>query len=199
MLASMLLFAFAMSITPGPVNTVILSTSLNHGFKRSVPYISGATIGFTLLLIFIGFGLHSVLTDYPMVLKGLAVLGSLFVCYIGFKIMLSATAASMSHPPLDQVRIPHFNDGFLLQWLNPKAWLSCVSGTTMFASVESSQPLTLFIIINFFTCYVCLLFWGICGDRFSIVLNSGSRLKYFNMSMGAFLILSAILILTDFF
>ncbi|HBY5501700.1 TPA: LysE family translocator, partial [Klebsiella pneumoniae] len=27
----MFLFSFAMSITPGPVNTVILSTSLNHG------------------------------------------------------------------------------------------------------------------------------------------------------------------------
>ncbi|EXV31205.1 putative membrane protein [Acinetobacter baumannii 24975_5] len=52
MFASMFLFSFAMSITPGPVNTVILSTSLNHGLKRSLPYISGATIGFTLLLIF---------------------------------------------------------------------------------------------------------------------------------------------------
>ncbi len=39
MFASMFLFSFAMSITPGPVNTVILSTSLNHGLKRSVPYI----------------------------------------------------------------------------------------------------------------------------------------------------------------
>ena len=53
-----------MSITPGPVNTVILSTSLNHGLKRSLPYISGATIGFTLLLIFMAFGLQSLLTQF---------------------------------------------------------------------------------------------------------------------------------------
>ena len=68
MFASMF-FSFAMSITPGPVNTVILSTSLNHGLKRSLPYISGATIGFTLLLIFMAFGLQSVLTQFPVVLK----------------------------------------------------------------------------------------------------------------------------------
>ncbi len=90
MFASMFLFSFAMSITPGPVNTVILSTSLNHGLKRSVPYISGATIGFTLLLIFMAFGLQSVLTQFPVVLKILAICGTLFVCYIGIKIILSA-------------------------------------------------------------------------------------------------------------
>lgn len=85
MFASMFLFSFAMSITPGPVNTVILSTSLNHGLKRSLPYISGATIGFTLLLIFMAFGLQSVLNQFPVVLKILAVCGTLFVCYIGIK------------------------------------------------------------------------------------------------------------------
>ncbi len=37
MFASMFLFSFAMSITPGPVNTVILSTSLNHGLKDRFP------------------------------------------------------------------------------------------------------------------------------------------------------------------
>ena len=88
MFASMFLFSFAMSITTGPVNTVILSTSLNHGLKRSLPYISGATIGFTLLLIFMAFGLQSLLTQFPVVLKILAVCGTLFVCYIGIKIIL---------------------------------------------------------------------------------------------------------------
>ncbi|MFW2724588.1 LysE family translocator, partial [Acinetobacter baumannii] len=49
------------------------------------------------------------------------------------------------------------------------------------------------------TCYACLFFWGLCGDKFSVVLNQGNRLKYFNILMGAFLILSALLILIDFF
>lgn len=44
-----------------------------------------------------------------------------------------------------------------------------------------------------------LVLWGLCGDKFSVVLNQGNRLKYFNILMGAFLILSALLILIDFF
>ena len=27
---------------------------------------------------------------------------------------------------------------------------------------------------------------GFCGDKFSVVLNQGNRLKYFNILMGAF-------------
>ncbi|MDB9689929.1 LysE family translocator, partial [Acinetobacter baumannii] len=185
MFASMFLFSFAMSITPGPVNTVILSTSLNHGLKRSLPYISGATIGFTLLLIFMAFGLQSVLTQFPVVLKILAVCGTLFVCYIGIKIILSAANISISSAPVEHMLIPNFKDGFLLQWLNPKAWLACVSGITMFTSIENPQSLPIFIIIYFFTCYACLFFWGLCGDKFSVVLNQGNRLKYFNILMGA--------------
>ncbi|WP_143233645.1 LysE family translocator, partial [Acinetobacter baumannii] len=177
----------------------ILSTSLNHGLKRSLPYISGATIGFTLLLIFMAFGLQSVLTQFPVVLKILAVCGTLFVCYIGIKIILSAANISISSAPVGHMLIPNFKDGFLLQWLNPKAWLACVSGITMFTSIENPQSLPIFIIIYFFTCYACLFFWGLCGDKFSVVLNQGNRLKYFNILMGAFLILSALLILIDFF
>ena len=145
MFASMFLFSFAMSITPGPVNTVILSTSLNHGLKRSLPYISGATIGFTLLLIFMAFGLQSVLTQFPVVLKILAVCGTLFVCYIGIKIILSAANISISSAPVEHMLIPNFKDGFL----------ACVSGITMFTSIENPQSLPIFIIIYFFTCYAC--------------------------------------------
>ncbi|KOA13330.1 amino acid transporter LysE, partial [Acinetobacter baumannii] len=151
------------------------------------------------LLIFMAFGLQSVLTQFPVVLKILAVCGTLFVCYIGIKIILSAANISISSAPVEHMLIPNFKDGFLLQWLNPKAWLACVSGITMFTSIENPQSLPIFIIIYFFTCYACLFFWGLCGDKFSVVLNQGNRLKYFNILMGAFLILSALLILIDFF
>ena len=68
MFASMFLF-FAMSITPGPVNTVILSTSLNHGLKRSLPIFQVPPLALPYFLIFMAFGLQSVLNQFPVVLK----------------------------------------------------------------------------------------------------------------------------------
>ena len=65
------------------------------------------------------------------------------------KIILSAANISISSAPVEHMLIPNFKDGFLLQWLNPKAWLACVSGITMFTSIENPQSLPIFIVIYF--------------------------------------------------
>ena len=111
------------------------------------------------------FGLQSLLTQFPVVLKILAVCGTLFVCYIGIKIILSAANISISSVPVEQMIIPNFKDGFLLQWLNPKAWLACVSGITMFTSIENPQSLPIFIVIYF------SLATHVCSFGGSVVIN----------------------------
>ena len=60
LLFAMFSFSLAMSISPGPVNMIILSSGVNYGVKKTIPYVSGATIGFTLLLLFTGLGFCAV-------------------------------------------------------------------------------------------------------------------------------------------
>lgn len=55
-LLSMAAFALASSITPGPVNVVALSAGARHGLAASMRHVTGAIVGFTLLLLLIGFG-----------------------------------------------------------------------------------------------------------------------------------------------
>lgn len=156
MFASMFLFSFAMSITPGPVNTVILSTSLNHGLKRSLPYISGATIGFTLLLIFMAFGLQSVLTQFPVVLKILAVCGTLFVCYIGIKIILSAANISISSAPVEHMLIPNFKMVSYYSGLTQKhGWLVCRVLPCLLALKTRSRCRSLLLFISSHAMHAC--------------------------------------------
>ncbi|MHC5225980.1 LysE family translocator [Ignatzschineria sp. LJL83] len=197
MLISMFLFSIAMSITPGPVNTVILSIGINYGLKNSLPYTTGATFGLLVLLLLIGFGLQDIFLLYPFLLQVLAILGSLFICYIAFKIMSST--AQISIKDKESLAVPSFKDGLFMQWLNPKAWLACISGVTMFSSLESHSTLIIFISVYFVMCYLCLFLWGLCGDSFSSILRVGNRMKYFNLLMGSFLIISEISILIDFF
>ena len=58
---SMAAFALAASITPGPVNIVGLSSGARYGFWPSMRHVMGATLGFILLLVLAGFGVHEVL------------------------------------------------------------------------------------------------------------------------------------------
>jgi len=183
---AMFSFSLAMSISPGPVNMMIISSGINHGVKKTMPFVSGATVGFTLLLILIGFGLMNILNLYPSLLHYMEIAGASFIMYMGYKI-----ATSISHITIknDSKKRLKFYEGFLLQWLNPKAWIACVSGVSMFVSSDST--FIVFVIIYFVVCYLSLSLWGILGQKATMFLNTPGKLKVFNIIMGGVLIFSA--------
>lgn len=176
-------FSLAMAITPGPANSIILSSGVNYGAKKTMPYVTGATIGFTSLLIMVGVSFYQFIQAYPAFLSYIALAGSLYIIYMGYKI-----ATIKPDLKIKQNRRPKFLDGFLLQWLNPKAWLACVSGVSIFSSAQSYKPFMTFSIIYFFVCYASLSFWALLGDKVAILLNSPLRLRLFDLFMGAVLI-----------
>ena len=188
---AMMVFSFVMSISPGPVNIIIVSSSINNGFKASFPFLSGATIGFTCLLAFIAFGFINMIEEFPSIFSYLSVLGSVFIAYMGFKILSSKATVQIDN----NKNSPKFYEGFILQWLNPKAWMACVSGVSMFSS--SSYNLMLFILIYFIICYMSLSFWGLLGQKITILFNSEFKLKVLNTIMGLSLIIIAVYLLVN--
>lgn len=182
-LLAMFVFSLAMSITPGPVNMVILSSGVNYGIKRTIPYVSGATIGFTLLLLCVGLGFYQFIQTYPDFLTYLTIGGSLYIAYMGYKI-------AISKPEMDikKQQAPKFYEGFILQWINPKAWIACVSGVSIFSKADSYSQFLTFSGIYFLVCYGSLALWAIFGQQLSGLLKNSFRLRLFNSIMGAMLI-----------
>jgi threonine/homoserine/homoserine lactone efflux protein len=183
---AMFSFSLAMSISPGPVNMMIISSGINHGVKKTMPFVSGATVGFTLLLVLIGLGLMNVVNLYPSLLGFIEIAGASFIIYMGYKIANSVSELTLKNQDKKTLK---FYEGFLLQWLNPKAWIACVSGVSMF--VSSNSAFLIFVIIYFVVCYISLSLWGVLGQKATIFLNTAIRLKLFNMVMGGILIFSA--------
>ncbi|MFA9373280.1 MAG: LysE family translocator [Poseidonibacter sp.] len=184
-------FSIVMSISPGPVNMLIITSGINNGFKKTVPFISGATIGFTLLLFLIAIGLKTILSSYSNFLFYLEIFGSAFIIYMGYKIATSNSKINIENKENKTLR---FYEGFLLQWLNPKAWIACISGVSMF--VNNDKTLFIFVFIYFIVCYLCLSFWGILGEKITIFLNTNLRLEIFNMIMGSILIFSTLFLIS---
>ena len=79
---SMFTFSLSMSISPGPVNITILSSSMNYGLKQTFAFISGATIGFTALLAAVCFGLYQVISLYPILLNIITALGNALYLFL---------------------------------------------------------------------------------------------------------------------
>ncbi len=191
LILSMISLSFVMSISPGPVNMLIISSGINNGFKKTFAFVSGATIGFTLLLLFIGLGFITVLTQYPIFLKTLSVIGTLFIIYMGYKIATAPASLEIEEKNTSTLK---FYQGFLLQWLNPKAWIACISGVSIYSS--SQKILFTFIFIYFILCYLSLSFWAIIGKNLQFFLNTHKRLKIFNLFMGITLIITALYLFT---
>ena len=187
---AMSIYALSMSISPGPVNLITFSTGMNHGFRHAFPFVSGATIGFTLLLMALGLGLDAVAMQHRLFLDVLGICGALFIIYMGFSIATTSTTVNV-----ERNEILGFIQGFLLQWLNPKAWIACLAGISAFNISNASSTLAQFVLIYFSICYVSIASWAIVGDRISQWINSSSILKYFNRLMGGLLMLVAVYLL----
>ncbi|TWX65878.1 LysE family translocator [Colwellia demingiae] len=190
LLFAMFSFSLVMSISPGPVNMVILSSGANYGVRKTFAFVSGGTIGFTTLLLFIGLGFYKIIDLYPLLLKYLAIAGSLFIVYMGYLI-----ASSKPSLGVKEQKLPTFIQGFLLQWLNPKAWIASMAGVSLFSDIENNKVFLTFLFIYFLVCYLSLFSWSVLGDKVTILLNNQLRLQLFNQLMGGLLIVTAFFLL----
>lgn len=180
-------FSLAMSISPGPVNLMCASSGLQHGFLRTLPFVSGATIGFTLLLIATGLGITKVVQQLPRFSDILLVFGCLFIGYLGVRVLISNNEVAFNRQGT-----PGFWEGFLLQWLNPKAWAACVAGISLFSAGKPLLQLGIFASIYFSICFASIAAWALIGDKAALIFNNQKRRSAFNILMGGSLIAIAL-------
>lgn len=187
---AMFFFSLSMSISPGPVNLTILSTGVNYGFKRSFPLVSGATVGFTILLTAVGLGISNLMAQAPLFYELLRYVGTGYMCYMGYKIIVSRPEIEFK-----EEQLPRYRHGFLMQWLNPKAWIACLSGVSAFSLNTSPYLLLSFVCIYFLICYFSLAAWALLGSKLQFLTKVKNGIKMFNIIMGGSLIIVALYLL----
>ncbi|MDB2449047.1 LysE family transporter, partial [bacterium] len=78
-------FSLAASISPGPVNLVGLSSGSRYPLPVGLIFVTGATLGFIVLFLAIGLGLHAVLSDWPLLMAALRWGGIAFLLYLAWQ------------------------------------------------------------------------------------------------------------------
>lgn len=184
---SMAAFALAASISPGPVNLVALAAGARHGLRPALRHVTGATLGFCLLLMLVGLGLHAVMLRWPGLTEALRWAGILFLLYMAWK--LAADNGQLSDG--DPHKAPGFFYGAMMQWLNPKAWLACVAGVGAFVGEGETALLWRFTLIYLVVCYLSVGCWAWAGTVIRRHLEEPRRMRLFNRSLAALLAASA--------
>ena len=183
LMISMAAFALAASISPGPVNVVALSSGAQFGLVTSLRHVMGSTVGFVVLLIFTGFGLHEVLHQYPMLTDIIRWAGMAFLVYLAWKLAMDDGRLNVDKP----TRRPSFWHGAAMQWLNPKAWLAAVAGMGAFVADGEARLIGVFALVYFVVCFLSVACWAYAGAFLGPYLRSAQRIRVFNRSMAALL------------
>ncbi len=200
-LISMIIFALIGAISPGPVNIIATGSGANFGFKRSLPYIFGGSISYTLVVFLVGIGLNAVLEKYPQITQSLQYIGGAFLLYMSYKIAMAKPTESSQKPQANTSSLqspPSFFHGFLTQSLNPKAWLVSMSGVSLFVSGNSPAfyYLMVFCIVSFLICLIGIATWVIIGQLIRQFLSTRKRQRVFNIIMGLLLSSMVLIIFT---
>ena len=175
------LFVVASSITPGPNNTMLMTSGVNFGFRRTLPHLLGVQIGFSVLLLSVGLGLHLVLDRFPAFYDVLRYAGGAYMLFIAWKLASARPGGAALHKPLQPMG---FWGAMGFQWLNPKAWVMSVTcmGTFLPAGAGLTQILVLVLIFIAGGGPSSILWTGF-GSAMRQWLQDPVRLRIFNITM----------------
>ncbi|CAH0524567.1 LysE family translocator [Vibrio hippocampi] len=124
------LFAIVMVGTPGPNNVMLTNSGANFGYIRSIPHFIGIGVGLISLLLLNGAGLGVVFTSYPVVQEVLKWLGSAYLLYLAWRIL---TAKRGAEDEAEDIKPMNSFEAILFQYINPKAWMMCITAVSSFS------------------------------------------------------------------
>lgn len=186
----LILFTISASVTPGPNNTLILSSGINYGLKQSIPHLAGVATGFPLMIIAVGLGAGSVLTRFASLQLAMKIIGAGYLFYLAFRI----ASAPVRKLETSTAKPFSFMQAVLFQWVNPKAWMIAVGAVTTYTSASGHYFLQIMLIALIFILFgaPCTGLWLLFGTSLKKLLSNPVYLRIFNISMAVLLVASLI-------
>lgn len=183
-------FSFVASITPGPTNFLILSTSHQFSIKKTLGLIFGGSIGAASLVLITGLGIGTTLNEYPKIQLILSFTGGIWLSYIGWKIF--NYRPDLESKIQNQNKKNGFFTGFFLQFINPKSWLMAIAVITVYTAQLANyyQSLILFSFIFMLISLPCLFIWAYLGKITKKILSTAHHMVLFNRVLGTVLLIS---------
>ncbi|CQJ60396.1 LysE family translocator [Yersinia rohdei] len=181
---SMVGFLWVAAITPGPNNMLLTSAGANFGFRRSIWLMLGIMLGMQSMLLMVAFGVGGLILVYPSIHFILKVLGSLYLLWLAWKVATSA------YEKLETNLVPpkplRLYQGWLLQFLNPKAWLMGLGSVASFslAGAQYNHSIVMISFGMFMVNLVAGIIWLGFGTLIGRLLSSRRAWFTFNISMG---------------
>ena len=187
-------FYFVMYVTPGPNNAMVLASGLKFGFLKSIPHMTGITIGHVTQLILVCLGLGKIFQIFPELQNILKILCAIYLIYLGYKII-----GSFSKIKDDDSRPLKFHEAALFQIVNPKAWTISSMAASGFLPKDGNLILSILFIscIALIICPISISPWAAFGSGIKNLVKNNKIKVIIEFFLAFLLLITAILIVID--
>ena len=191
LLFALISFYFVMYVTPGPNNAMVLASGLKFGFIKTIPHMSGITIGHVLQLILVCLGLGKIFLIFPQLQNILKILCALYLLYLGYKII-----GSFSKIKEDDSRPLRFHEAGLFQIVNPKAWTISSMVASGFLPENGNLLFSIFFIamIALIICPLSISPWAAFGSAIRNLVKNNKIKALIEYFLAILLLITAIII-----
>lgn len=192
LLIAALVFLIPMYITPGPNNILCAVHGSQHGFRATIPLISGFVIGWFVMGLFVALTIDF-LEQNTGLLTYLTMIGASYMIYLSYKI---ATSKPLDDGPNESQRLTPLT-GAMLQFVNGKAWIHDIVLLGTFGTIFGSGILAKMTLI-IFSIILCLPFvalWAGFGTFLRNFFTSPESSLMLNRVMGFSLFIVAVWLL----
>jgi threonine/homoserine/homoserine lactone efflux protein len=192
-LGPLLLFAAAVTLTPGPNVVMITASAANFGFRRTVPQMLGITLAFGLMTLAAGLGVVGLVRAEPRLHSALKYVGAAYLVYLAWRI---GRADAHGGGPT-RARPISFAEAALFTWVNPKAWASALGALAAYTTVGGKVmwETALIALVLALSCLLSAVIWAGFGSRIGRYLANPRARMAFNWSMAGLLVLSLVPVL----
>ena len=190
-LFALISFYFVMYVTPGPNNAMVLTSGIKFGFFKSIPHMSGITIGHVLQLILVCFGLGKIFQIFPQLQNILKILCSLYLLYLGYRII-----GSFSKIKVDDGRPLKFYEAALFQIVNPKAWTISSMAASGFLPKDGNLIVSIIFIsiVALIICPLSISPWAAVGSAIRNIVKNNKIKALIEYFLAILLLITAIII-----
>lgn len=193
-ITALLLLCTAVSFTPGPNTTLSTALAANFGLRRALRFVLAVPVGWGLLLSLCASGVGALVVSLPPLRLGVKASGVAYLFWLAWKLWHAHKLAQADGKQLDVT----FWQGVMLQFLNIKAWmlaLTVVAGwlagrADLWARFAVVLPLLLAFALASNLSYA--LVGTLLRQWLADTEHGGRRLRWFNRSMAAVLVATAL-------
>ena len=182
-------FVVVTTFTPGPNNISSASMGVMFGYRKTLNYLIGISVGFFVVMIACAYLSSALLNLLPAAERYLRWIGAGYILWLAAGILQSNPSASSS-----EQNAMAFTKGFMLQLFNPKV---AVYGLTLYstflASISSRIDYLSISALSFaLTAFAATSTWALFGAAIKKKLKNDMFRRIINISLAILLVYTAV-------